>query len=138
VWLTIGGAVVVLALLAVAWRPLVAMTVDEDVARTEGVPTGALSIFFMLLVAAVVALALKVVGVLLVTALMVIPAVTARQLARSPEIMAFVAPAIGLLAVVVGLTLSLLVDSPAGPSIVVAEFSLFLLASALRSLRGAA
>jgi zinc transport system permease protein len=69
---------------------------------------------------------------------MVIPAVTARQLARSPEVMAFVAPAIGLLAVVLGLSLSLLVDSPAGPSIVVAEFSLFLLASALRSLRGAA
>jgi zinc transport system permease protein len=138
VWVTIGGSAVVLLLVAVAWRPLVAITVDEDLARAEGEPTGALSIFFMLLVAAVVALALKVVGVLLVTALMVIPAVTARQLARSPEVMAFVAPAIGLLAVVLGLSLSLLVDSPAGPSIVVAEFSLFLLASALRSLRGAA
>ncbi len=127
VWLTAAGAALVLALLAVAWRPLVAATVDEDLARAEGVPVAALSIFFMLLVAGVVALAMKVVGVLLVTALLVIPAVTARRLARSPEQMATIAPLFGVAGVAAGLMLSLYADTPSGPSIVVATFALFLL-----------
>ncbi len=127
VWATFAGSALVLILLAVVWRPLVAATVDEDLARAEGVPAGALSVFFMLLVAGVVALAMKIVGVLLVTALLVIPAVTARRIARSPEAMALLAPALGVLAVAAGLALSLYADTPSGPSIVVAEFSLFLL-----------
>jgi zinc transport system permease protein len=125
---------VVLALLVVAWRPLVAATVDEDLARAEGVPADAWSVFFMLLVAGVVALAIKVVGVLLVTALLVIPAVTARRLARSPEEMALLAPLFGVAAVAAGLALSLYGDTPSGPSIVAAAFALFLVTTAAKSL----
>ncbi len=136
VWATFAGAAIVLALLAAAWRPLVAATVDEDLARAEGVPVGALSVFFMLLVAAVVALAMKIVGVLLVTALVVIPAVTARRLARSPEQMALIAPVFGIAAVASGLTLSLYADTPSGPSIVVAAFALFLATALAAGLRG--
>ncbi len=136
VWATFAGAAIVLALLAAAWRPLVAATVDEDLARAEGVPVGALSVFFMLLVAAVVALAMKIVGVLLVTALVVIPAVTARRLARSPEQMALIAPVFGIVAVASGLTLSLFADTPSGPSIVVAAFALFLATALAAGLRG--
>ena len=138
VWATFAGAAIVLLLLAAVWRPLVAATVDEDLARAEGAPVRALGIFFMLLVAAVVALAMKVVGVLLVTALLVIPAVTARRLARSPEQMAAIAPVFGVLAVAAGLLLSLVADTPSGPSIVVAAFALFLataLAAGLRAER---
>jgi zinc transport system permease protein len=126
VYWTMAGSTVVLTLLAALWRPMVAATVDEDLARAEGVPVQALSIFFMLLVAGVVALAMKLVGVLLVTALMVIPAVTARRIVRSPETMALAAPLFGLASVAVGLTLSATVDTPSGPSIVVAAFALFL------------
>jgi zinc transport system permease protein len=136
VWATFAGAAIVLALLAAAWRPLVAATVDEDLARAEGVPVGALSVFFMLLVAAVVALAMKIVGVLLVTALVVIPAVTARRLARSPEQMALIAPVFGIVAVASGLALSLFADTPSGPSIVVAAFALFLATALAAGLRG--
>ncbi len=135
VWWTVGGAAAVLALLAVAWRPLVAATVDEDLARAEGVPVAALSVFFMLLVAGVVALALKLVGVLLVTALMIIPAVTARRLVRSPEMMAVAAPLFGLASVAIGLTLSATIDTPSGPSIVVAAFALFLAVTLMAGLR---
>lgn len=135
VWTTFGGAAAVLLLLAVVWRPMVAATVDEDLARAEGVPVGRLSVFFMLLVAAVVALAMKVVGVLLVTALLVIPAVTARRLARSPEGMALVAPLLGVLAVAIGLALSAFADTPSGPSIVLAEFALFLAVTGAAGLR---
>ena len=138
VWLTSAGAAVVLILLAAAWRPFVAATVDEDLARAEGVPVAALSVFFMLLVAGVVALAMKVVGVLLVTALLVIPAVTARRLARSPEQMAVLAPLFGVASVAAGLMLSLYADTPSGPSIVVGAFALFLIANAAAGLRGSA
>jgi zinc transport system permease protein len=134
VWATLAGCAVVLALLAAAWRPLVAATVDADLARAEGVPAHALSVFFMLLVAGLVALAMKVVGVLLVTALVVIPAVTARRIARSPEQMAALAPAFGVLAVAGGLAVSALVDTPSGPSIVAAEFALFLAVTAVTAL----
>lgn len=138
VWTTFGGAALVLASLAFAWRPLVAATVDEDLARAEGVPVTVLSVFFMLLVAGVVALAMKIVGVLLVTALVVIPAVTARRIARSPEQMAAVAPIFGVAAVAAGLGLSILADTPSGPSIVVAGFVLFLATTLVAAVRGEA
>ena len=135
VWTTLGGSAVLLVLLMAIWRPLVAATVDEDLASAEGVPVALLSVVFMLLVSAVVALAMKVVGVLLVTALIVIPAVTARRFARSPEEMAVAAPCIGVLGVLAGLTLSLWADTPSGPSIVVAGFVLFLCATLAAGLR---
>ena len=135
VFRTVGGAAVIIALLAAVWRPMVAASVDEDLARAEGVRVSALSVLFMLLVAAVVALAMKIVGVLLVTALIVIPAVTARRIARSPEQMALAAPAVGIIAVGLGLLFSLLFDTPSGPSIVVAAFALFLSASLASSLQ---
>jgi zinc transport system permease protein len=138
VWWTIAGSAAVLALIAAVWRPMVAATVDEDLARAEGVPVAALSVFFMLLVAGLVALAMKLVGVLLVTALMVIPAVTARRIARSPEAMALAAPLFGFASVAIGLTLSATVDTPSGPSIVVAAFALFLAVSLATGLRRAA
>jgi zinc transport system permease protein len=138
VYATVAGAAVILVLLALLWRPLLAASVDEDLARAEGVKADALSVFFMLLVAAVVALAMKIVGVLLVTALIVIPAVTARRIARSPEQMALIAPVVGGLAVGLGLMLSFAADTPSGPSIVVSAFMLFLAASAVNALRGEA
>jgi len=138
VWLTSAGAAAILVLLALTWRPCVAATVDEDLARAEGVPVAALSVFCMLLVAGVVALAMKVVGVLLVTALLVIPAVTARRLARSPEQMAVLAPLFGVASVAAGLILSLYADTPSGPSIVVGAFALFVIINAAAGLRGSA
>lgn len=138
VWWTIAGSAIVLALIAYIWRPMVAATIDEDLAQAEGVPVTALSVLFMLIVAAVVALALKLVGVLLVTALMVIPAVTARRVTRSPEAMAIAAPLFGLAAVVLGLAASATIDTPSGPSIVVAAFALFLAVTAGAGLRRAA
>jgi zinc transport system permease protein len=138
VWSAALGSAVVLGLLAATWRGLVAASVDEDLARAEGVKVGALSILFMLLVAATVALAMDVVGVLLVTALIVIPAMTARRFARSPEAMAALAPVAGVAAVASGLALSWLFDTPSGPSIVVAAFSLFLAATLVDAVRGEA
>jgi zinc transport system permease protein len=135
VWAICGGAALVLALLALVWRQLVAATADEDLARAEGIPVTALSILFMLLVAGVVALAINLVGVLLITALMIIPAISARRIARSPEQMALIAPVFGVLSVAAGLVFSLFIDTPSGPSIVAAEFTLFLAVTLVAGLR---
>ena len=120
-----AGAVLVMLLLAAIWRPLLALTVHEELARVEGVAVNRTQLVFMLLIAVVIAVAMNVVGVLLVTALMIIPAATARSLSRTPEQMAFFAAGIAVVSVALGLAGSLQWDTPAGPSVVVASTLLF-------------
>lgn len=133
-----GGGAVALATLVVVWRPLLAITVHEDLARVEGVRVAAVRLYFMVLIALVIAVALKIVGILLITSLMIIPAATARRFVTTPEQMAVVAALIGAAAVGAGLWGSWQWDTPTGPSIVVAAFALFLLALVMPSWRGLA
>jgi len=121
----IGGAVV-LGLLVAIWRPLLAATVNADLAQAEGLNPQRSRLIFMLLMAAVIALAMKIVGILLITALLIIPAAAARRFAATPEQMAVFASLIGALAVAGGLFGSVRFDTPSGPSIVVAALALFL------------
>jgi zinc transport system permease protein len=124
-----GGGAVALTGLALLWRRLLAVTVDEDLARVEGMPVDALRLAFMLLIALVIAIAMKIVGILLITSLLIIPAASARRFARTPEGMAVLASVLGILAVIAGLLASLNWDLPGGPSVVVAAAALFLLGS---------
>ncbi|MFN8758063.1 MAG: iron chelate uptake ABC transporter family permease subunit [Tagaea sp.] len=119
------GALLGLAVLAFLWRPLLSASMEEDLARVEGVNVDAMRFAFVLLLALVVALAMKIVGVLLVTALLVIPAAAARRFATTPETMAALAALAGACAVVLGLWASLVFDTPSGPSIVVAAAAIF-------------
>ncbi|MDD9908336.1 MAG: metal ABC transporter permease [Ahrensia sp.] len=121
-----GGAVVLLALAAI-WRSLFAATVNLELAQAEGMRPERANIIFMLLMAAVIAISMKIVGVLLITALLIIPAAAARRIASGPEQMAILSALVGVAAVVSGLFGSLEWDSPAGPSIVVAALFLFLI-----------
>ncbi|WP_045856460.1 iron chelate uptake ABC transporter family permease subunit [Teredinibacter purpureus] len=114
------------AVILVFWRPLVMAAIDEDLARVEGLPVEKLRLLLMVLMATVVALAMKLVGVLLITALLIIPAASARRLTRSPEAMAAVAAIMGVIAVAGGLFASVLFDLPAGPAVVLAAAVLFL------------
>ena len=127
-----GGGAVILVVLAWIWRDLLALTVDPDLAAAEGVAVLRTRLLFTLLVAATVALAMKVVGVLLVTALLIIPAATAGRLSHTPERTAGMAAVLGSAAAVAGLQASLAVDSPAGPSIVVAALVGFVMALTIR------
>ena len=127
----LGGSAAVLALLVTLWRPLLAITVHEELARVEGLPVAGLRLALMLLIAVVIAVAMKIVGVLLITSLLIIPAAAAQRHARSPEQMALGASLLGVLAVCGGLALSWFKDTPAGPSIVVAAAALFLLSFVL-------
>ena len=125
-WIFAGGAVV-LGALAAAWRPLLAVTVHADLAHVEGVPVTLVRLGFVLLLAIVVAVAMRIVGILRITSLLVIPPATARRFARTPATMAVFAAGAAALAVLGGLGGSLLWDTPAGPSMVVAGALLFLL-----------
>ena len=122
-----GGGAVVLAILAFLWRPLLASTVNEDLARAEGMNPDLSQAVFMILLAVVIAIAMKIVGILLITAMLIIPAATARRFATTPEKMAVIASLVGSLAVTGGLFGSLHYDTPSGPSIVVAAFGIFML-----------
>lgn len=122
----IGGGAVLVALAAI-WKPLFAGTVNKDLAVAEGLPYERANIAFMLLMAAVIAISMKIVGVLLITAMLLIPAATARRFATGPEQMAVFAAVIGAASVVAGLFGSLQWDTPSGPSIVVAAMGLFAL-----------
>jgi len=130
-----GGGAAALIVLAAIWRDLLAVTVHEELARAEGVAAFRARLVFTLLLAGVVAMSMKVMGILLITSMLIIPAATARRFAHTPEGMAFLAASIGMLAVALGLTASLRWDTPSGPSVVVAAFSLFLLSLGLSAIR---
>ncbi|MTI43494.1 zinc transport system permease protein [Roseibium hamelinense] len=121
-----AGGTFVLAVLAFVWRPLFAGTVSPELAAAEGMHPERANLIFMMLMAVVIAIAMKIVGVLLITALLIIPAAAARRLAPGPEAMAALAAGIGGAAVVGGLFGSLKFDTPSGPSIVVAALGLFI------------
>jgi len=121
------GGLLVLGVLILIWHPLFAATVNEELAMAEGMNPARANIIFMLLMATVIAIAMKIIGVLLITALLIIPAATARRFSVRPEQMAVFAALVGALAVVVGLFSSLEFDTPSGPGIVVAALALFII-----------
>lgn len=125
-WIYGGGIVILLGLIFI-WSPLLSITLNEELAQVEDVPVTWIRLWFMLMVALVVAMTMKIVGILLITALLIIPPAAARSFARTPEQMASLASIIGCLAVVIGLYMSWRWDTPTSPSIVVAATLLFML-----------
>ena len=122
-----GGGLVVLTLVSFIWKPLLASTVSYEIAVAEGLRPDLANFLFMVLMAGVIAISMKIVGVLLITALLIIPAATARRFSGNPEIMAVMASILGAASVWLGLEGSLKWDTPAGPSIVVAALAFFII-----------
>lgn len=122
-----AGAALIIALVVWQWRALLSITVNEELAQVEGVPVAFTRLLLMLLLALLIAGAIRTVGVLLITSLLVIPAAGARRLSSTPEQMAMRASVLGLLSVTLGMTMSWYADTPVGPSIVVAAAALFVL-----------
>ncbi|MEA1080394.1 metal ABC transporter permease [Marinobacter qingdaonensis] len=125
VWIY-GGAALILILLTSLWQGLLMSTIHPELAQVEGLPVERLRLVLVLMFSVVIAVAMKIVGVLLITALLIIPAATARRLAHNPEHMVGLAMAFGAVAVTGGLSLSWHLDTPAGPSAVVTAFLTFL------------
>lgn len=125
--------VIALAILYTFWQKFLSATVHADLARVEGVPVTLTNWLFIILLALVFAFAIKVVGVLLITALLIVPAAAARRMARSPEAMVLFASLIGAIAVGLGFIASIKLDWPTGPAIVVAAASIFLISLVVRA-----
>lgn len=125
-WLLFGAMCLGVPCLIYYWPNLLLVTVNRDIANVQGVNANRMDRLLLLLLALFVMLAMHVVGVLLVTALLIIPAATARPFAKNPEIMALVAIGIGIMAVLGGLGLSYVLDTVSGPSIIVVGSMLFI------------
>ena len=128
VWL---GAALVLGLLYWRWSNLLTATLNPELAQASGINPRHEQLFLTLGLAVVVAVAIKVVGVLLIAAMLLIPAATARPLAQTPERMAVWAVLIGLTSVLLGLKLSFDADTPTGPTLVCVAALLFFCSSVI-------
>ena len=122
----IGGAVIIL-ILALIWKPLFASTVNYEIAEAEGLSPEKYNILFTILMAAIIAISIKMVGLLLITGMMIIPAAAARNLSNSPKQMVVISIIFGLLSVLIGLYASLEINTPSGPSIITTSLLFFIL-----------
>lgn len=117
-WIAGGGAAV-LAIVAWLWQPLLRLALHEDLAAAEGIDRRQVRAIFTILLAVTIAVAMKIVGVLLVMAFLVVPAVAARPISGTPERMVLLTALVAAASVVAGLGLSATFDTPGGPSIVI-------------------
>ncbi|SNR26842.1 zinc transport system permease protein [Paracoccus sediminis] len=127
-----AGAVGVLAVLAWRWQRLLTASVNEDLAMAAGIDPRVERVVLSITLAVVVALSIRVVGSLLISAMLIVPAAAARGLSRTPEGMAGTATLIAAFSVLAGLWASLRLDTPAGPSIVAAAAGIFVLSQSVR------
>ena len=127
-WVAAGVGTVFLLVLLTRYKTLVFATFDPEVAAVHGVRTGALQLVFSLLTAAVVVASVRVLGVLLIAAAVVIPGAAARLVTRSLGAMLAVATGIGVVTSVLGLYASYHVNVPSGPAIVLTGAVVFALA----------
>ena len=130
--LMLGGLVAGLIIMRLIWHPLLVATINQDIAKAEGVKGQIAEVTFIAMLTMVIAFSFKIVGALLISALLVIPAATARQLSSSPEATAIMASLLGCIAVAGGLVASLTIDLPSGPAIVVISLILFVLSFVMR------
>lgn len=126
-----AGAVAVLLLLLWRWQRLVTATLNEELAMAAGIDPRVERLVLYIALALVVSLAIRVVGSLLISAMLIVPAAAARNWSRTPEGMALQATGLAALSVLLGLSASLYLDSPAGPSIVVVAAVFFAVGQAV-------
>lgn len=115
------------------WRPLLFVTISHDMAQVENINVKRANLTFILTIALLIGIAMKFVGALIITALLIIPAATARRFSHSPEQMALLSSLFGMLAICFGLLFSLYLDTPAGPSVVFCA-TLFFVATLLKKI----
>ena len=129
------GALVVLALILWRWKPLFLSTFNEELSYASGFNPKREQLFLTIGLGITVAVSIKVVGVLLITAMLIIPAAAARNLARDPEMMVFAAALVSCISVTVGLRGSYIFDTPPGPTIVCVTLFIFIVLNLVNSVR---
>ena len=133
VWI---GGIIILGILYYIWKSIFSATVNYDLAAAEGMRPEISNLIFTLLLAAVIALSIKMIGALLITGLLLIPAAIARNLSNSPKQMIIISVLAGIASVVIGLFTSLELNTASGPSIIVASLALFVLSLIPLEIRG--
>ena len=128
------AVLVVVIIICLNWSSLLLVTIDEDLAKAEGVNPLFINLLLTSILTIVVAVSIQIIGLLLITSMLIIPAAALRRLVNSPETMAVVATVIGILSVIIGIFLSIEIDAPSGPSIVVVSAILFFLSPVLAML----
>ena len=124
VW--IGGSIVLIVLVLI-WRPLFAGTVNLELAKAEGLNPDLANAIFTLLIASVIAISIKIVGILLITGLLIIPASASRNLSSTPIQMAIISSIIGVSSVFLGIQTSMIWNTPTGPTILTITLGVFIL-----------
>lgn len=127
VYIIAGLGTVVIALLVALYKEFIYISFDEETAKVSGIPTRFLNTLLIILAALTVSLAIPVVGVLLISALMVIPVVTALQLRKSFKETIFYAEAVSLFAVISGIISSFYLDLSTGGTIVLITLAIFVI-----------
>ena len=122
----VGGALILLVLKLI-WKPLFASTVNYELAEAEGLNPDRAKAVFTILMAAIIAISIKMVGLLLITGMLIIPAAMARNVSDNPKKMVLFSIIGGLLSVIIGLFSSLEFNTASGPSIITASLILFVL-----------
>jgi zinc transport system permease protein len=123
------------ALLKWCWNAMVAATLSPELAAAEGQSPRVAQLALTLMIAGVIAVSIKLVGALLITAMLILPAAVARGLAKTPEQMAVMASLVGALSVILGITGAWHFDTPTGPSIVLAALTMFIITQVMTARR---
>tara|TARA_B100000676_G_scaffold118131_1_gene117631 strand:+ start:1216 stop:2019 length:804 start_codon:yes stop_codon:yes gene_type:complete len=122
-----AGGLLILLTLKLIWKPLFASTVNYELAEAEGLNPERAKAIFTILMAAIIAVSIKMVGLLLITGMLIIPAALARNMSDNPKQMILFSIIGGILSVIIGLFSSLEFNTPSGPSIIAAALLLFIL-----------
>ena len=122
-----GGGIFILIILKIIWKPLFASTINYDLAKAEGMNPDRYNAIFTILMAAIIAISIKIVGLLLITGMLIIPAALARNISNNPVQMSLLSTIGGLLSILIGLFSSLKFNTASGPSIITAALLLFLI-----------
>lgn len=123
------GVIIGLALIYWRWSPMLISTLNEELAYSNDINPKREKLFLTLALAVTVAVSIKVVGLLLISALLIIPAAAARNISQTPETMVITTAIIGVISAVSGLQFSYFFNSPPGPSIVCVSLVCFLILS---------
>ena len=134
-WIVVGG-IFVLGVMLWLWRPLLATALHEELAAAEGIDVRTTKAAFIIILALTIAIAMKIVGALLTIAFLIIPGSAARPLSETPEQMALLAAVLGMMGVAGGLYMSMSLDTPGGPSIVIVLTLIFVATAIPAFIRG--
>jgi zinc transport system permease protein len=131
-FISIGLSLLVLLMVYLFYYELISVSFNEDYAKTTGVKTEFINSLLVVLTAIAVVLAIKIVGVMLVSSLLILPAVSALQLKTSFKNTLFLSALFAICSVILGIIISIILDIPAGATIILVGFILFLISFLVR------